>query len=69
MSPAEVRQALDRLSMFGIKLGLEQTSLLFERSGAPLDLNYLHIAGTNGKGSVGAMLEAALRHCGFRTGF
>ena len=69
MNPAEVRQALDRLSMFGIKLGLEQTSLLFERSGAPLDLNYLHIAGTNGKGSVGAMLEAALRHCGFRTGF
>ena len=69
MNPAEVRQALDRLSMFGIKLGLDQTAALFERSGAPLDLNYLHIAGTNGKGSVGAMLEAALRHCGFRTGF
>ncbi|MBO5689584.1 MAG: bifunctional folylpolyglutamate synthase/dihydrofolate synthase [Lentisphaeria bacterium] len=69
MNPAEVRQALDRLTMFGIKLGLEQTRLLFERSGAPLDLNYIHIAGTNGKGSVGAMLEAALRHCGFRTGF
>lgn len=69
MNPAEVRQALDRLTMFGIKLGLDQTRLLFERSGAPLDLNYIHIAGTNGKGSTGAMLEAALRHCGFCTGF
>lgn len=69
MNPAAVRDALDRLSMFGIKLGLEQTAMLFERSGAPLDLNYLHIAGTNGKGSVGAMLEVALRNCGFCTGF
>ena len=69
MNPAEVRQALDRLSMFGIKLGLEQTERLFELSGAPKDLRYLHIAGTNGKGSTGAMLEAGLRHCGFRTGF
>ena len=55
--------------MFGIKLGLEQTGTLFERSGASGKLRYLHIAGTNGKGSTGAMLEAGLRHCGFRTGF
>ncbi len=61
--------ALDSLLRFGIKLGLEQTSELFSLCGAPLSLRYLHIAGTNGKGSVGAMLEAALRACGFRTGF
>ncbi len=55
--------------MFGIKLGLSQSTELFLRSGAPLERNFLHIAGTNGKGSTGAMLECALRHAGFRTGF
>ena len=60
---------LDALLRFGIKLGLGQTSELFGLCGAPLSLRYLHIAGTNGKGSVGAMLEAALRGCGYRTGF
>lgn len=60
---------LDELQMFGIKLGLEQTTLLFNLAGAPLAGKYLHIAGTNGKGSVGAMLDAALRGVGFRTGF
>ena len=60
---------LDQLQMFGIKLGLEQTAALFARCAAPLDMHYLHLAGTNGKGSTGAMLEAALRGVGFRTGF
>ncbi|MBO5763458.1 MAG: bifunctional folylpolyglutamate synthase/dihydrofolate synthase [Lentisphaeria bacterium] len=62
-------EKLDARQMFGIKLGLEQTAELFRRCGAPLQMRYLHIAGTNGKGSCGAMLDAALRGCGFRTGF
>ena len=73
MTPAERHrrntERLDSLNLFGIKLGLEQTEELFRRSGAPLSQRYLHIAGTNGKGSCGAMLEAALRGAGYRTGF
>lgn len=66
---AELEQYLGELHKFGIKLGLEQTAELFRRSGAPLKNRYIHIAGTNGKGSCGAMLECALRRLGFRTGF
>ena len=61
---------LDSLSMFGIKPGLEATAELMRRVGNPeKELAFLHIAGTNGKGSVGAMLECMLRGAGFTTGF
>jgi dihydrofolate synthase / folylpolyglutamate synthase len=58
------------LEMFGIKLGLEQTRDLFSRIGNPdKKLRFIHIAGTNGKGSVGAMLASSLSSAGFKTGF
>ncbi len=58
------------LELFGIKLGLDQTQKLFEKLGNPQEnLRFIHIAGTNGKGSVGAMLSAALSEAGFKTGF
>ncbi|MBS5531280.1 hypothetical protein KH017_10875 [bacterium] len=61
---------LDSLSMFGIKPGLEATAELMRRVGNPeKELAFLHIAGTNGKGSTGAMLECMLRGAGFTTGF
>ena len=61
---------LDSLSMFGIKPGLEATAELMRRVGNPeKELSFLHIAGTNGKGSTGAMLECMLRGAGFTTGF
>ncbi len=61
---------LNSLSMFGIKPGLEATAELMRRVGNPeKELSFLHIAGTNGKGSVGAMLECMLRGAGFTTGF
>jgi dihydrofolate synthase/folylpolyglutamate synthase len=61
---------LNRLQFFGIKLGLEQVSELFESCGNPQrHLNFIHLAGTNGKGSVGAMLCKCLREAGFKTGF
>lgn len=54
---------------FGIKLGLENTERLLEGRGNPHDgLRILHVAGTNGKGSVCAMLDAILRRAGHRTG-
>ena len=61
---------LDSLSMFGIKPGLEATAELMRRVGNPeKELPFLHIAGTNGKRSTGAMLECMLRGAGFTTGF
>ncbi len=65
----KLAEYLNELQMFGIKLGLEQTAELFRRCQAPLENRYIHIAGTNGKGSCGAMIECALRKSGFKTGF
>ena len=54
---------------FGIKLGLENTRRLLGVLGDPQEkLPFLHVAGTNGKGSVCAMLDAILRASGRRTG-
>ena len=62
---------LDRLSSletFGIKLGLENISHLCEALGHPeRSFVTLHVAGTNGKGSVTAMAHAALGAAGLRT--
>ena len=58
------------LDMFSIRLGLDSTRELMEKAGHPeKKLRFIHIAGTNGKGSTGAMLERALRQTGIRTGF
>ena len=66
-------EALDWLygtQWFGIKLGLEG---MFRLAGAcNLDLGksrrFIHVAGTNGKGSTCAMLDSVCRAAGFRTG-
>jgi dihydrofolate synthase / folylpolyglutamate synthase len=57
------------LEQIGIKLGLDQIRALLDLLGRP-DLDYpsLIVAGTNGKGSVTAMLEQGLRRAGYRTG-
>ena len=50
-------------------MGLERTRELLERLGDPQDrLKFVHVAGTNGKGSVCAYLERVLREAGYRTG-
>ena len=61
---------LASLEFFGIKLGLDQTRALFQAAGSPEHgLKFIHVAGSNGKGSVCAMIESGLRAAGFRTGF
>lgn len=61
---------LSGLEFFGVKLGLHQTRALFEELGSPeKELKFIHIAGSNGKGSTGAFLEAGLLNAGFKTGF
>lgn len=66
----DARKYFDCLNMFGIRLGLDAVRELAGRAGEPQkQLKFIHIAGTNGKGSTGAMLERAFRHCGMTTGF
>ncbi len=67
--PASSRDYLLSLELLGIKLGLDQMRTLGRHLGRP-DLDYpsLIVAGTNGKGSVAAMLERGLRAAGYRTG-
>lgn len=49
--------------------GLQRIALLMERLGNPEKaLRFVHIAGSNGKGSTAAMLDAILRAAGFRAG-
>lgn len=65
-------QALDWLNgaqFTGIKLGLENTRHLLAALGNPENrLRFIHVAGTNGKGSVCAMLDSCLRAAGYKTG-
>jgi dihydrofolate synthase / folylpolyglutamate synthase len=51
------------------KLGLDRIRLVLDALGRPQDsCRFVHVAGTNGKGSVCAMIESALRAGGQRTG-
>ncbi len=70
IAPAtDTERWLYALSRFGMKLGLRNIEDLVERFGRPdRALKFLHVAGTNGKGSVCHMLERQLRAAGFRTG-
>ena len=62
-------ERLFTLETFGIKLGLENITRLCEALGHP-ERAYpsLHVAGTNGKGSVTAMVHAAMRAAGLSAG-
>jgi dihydrofolate synthase/folylpolyglutamate synthase len=61
--------ALYKLEFFGMKLGLENIRALLEKLGHPeRKFASIHIAGTNGKGSVAAMLAAVHQVAGKRTG-
>ena len=57
------------LQIFGIKLGLSNISSFLNYLGNPhLKFQSIHVAGTNGKGSVCAMLESILCQAGYKTG-
>lgn len=62
-------ERLFALEKFGIKLGLDNIRVLLAALGNPeRTWPSIHIGGTNGKGSVAAMVERALRASGLRTG-
>jgi dihydrofolate synthase / folylpolyglutamate synthase len=53
----------------GVKLGLDNVRRLLGAMGDPQnDLRFIHVAGTNGKGSVCAMIDSIYRAAGVRTG-
>jgi len=57
------------LQKYGIKLGLENTRRLLSLLGNPHhSFKAIHVAGTNGKGSVSAMIASVLRVAGFKVG-
>ncbi len=69
MSYAQAIQFLYGLRWFGAKFGLENTFKLAALSGNPQNqLRFIHVAGTNGKGSTCAMLESIYRAAGLRVG-
>src|SRR2546427_5977198 len=66
--PEAIRFLYD-LRLFGLKLGLDNTFKLAALAGNPQKkLRFIHVAGTNGKGSTCAMLESIYRAAGLRVG-
>ena len=69
MNYREAINKIDSLLVYGSQPGLERISKLLELMGNPQDtLRYVHIAGTNGKGSVSNMTASILQEAGYKTG-
>jgi len=65
----EARVYLDDASKYGSVLGLDSIKSLLGELGNPQnDLEFIHIAGTNGKGSILACLSSILSEAGYRVG-
>ncbi len=69
MNETLAREWLFSTQLYGMKLGLENMQRLCEALGHPeRRLEFVHVAGTNGKGSTCAFIEAVARANGLRTG-
>lgn len=69
MAYAETLQRIHALNKFGSRPGLDRVKMLLDTMGNPeRDLEFVHIAGTNGKGSVSAVVSSSLVSSGYRTG-
>ena len=69
MNYEEARKYLIEVTKYGSVPGLDSIRELMRRLGNPQDkLKFIHIAGTNGKGSVLAYLSTILKKAGYRTG-
>ena len=65
----EVLDRIEHQRRFGNRPGAEVSALMLEKLGRPQqDMSVIHIAGTNGKGSVSAFLCSILKEAGIRTG-
>src|ERR1700679_1419772 len=69
MTYADAIKFLYDLQLFGATLGLDRARKLANLAGEPQKkLRFIHVAGTNGKGSTCAMLESIYRAAGLRVG-
>lgn len=69
MTYQEAMEKIDSLLVFGSRPGLERITKLLQLMGNPQDnLKYVHVAGTNGKGSVSNMTASVLTKAGYKTG-
>lgn len=69
MTPEEALTYIHSVCWKGSIPGLSRTRELLEKMGNPQNqLQFVHIAGTNGKGSTAAMTASILRKAGYRTG-
>jgi dihydrofolate synthase/folylpolyglutamate synthase len=69
MNYQEAWAFLDNLQFFKIKLGLESMSQFLDSVGNPhRGVRFVHVAGTNGKGSVSTTLRTILTRAGYKVG-
>ena len=69
MDYKEALDYIESIGHFGSKPGLSRVTELLEKLGNPQKgLKYVHVAGTNGKGSCAAMTASVLKAAGYRTG-
>ncbi|MCC0736661.1 bifunctional folylpolyglutamate synthase/dihydrofolate synthase [Clostridioides sp. ZZV14-6009] len=69
MKYEEALEYISQTNKFGIRLGLENIGKLLELLGNPQEtLNIIHVAGTNGKGSVCSFISNILRESGYKVG-
>ena len=65
----QAKELLTSQGKFHINLGLERITKILELLGNPQDkLKCIHVAGTNGKGSVCAIIASVLKSAGMKTG-
>lgn len=69
MKPNETGEYLEKIAKLGSRPGLESIRELLERLGNPQnDLRFIHVAGTNGKGSTAGLIGTVLQYAGYRVG-
>ena len=69
MDYKEALEYIESIGHFGSKPGLERVTELLKKLGNPQEgLKYIHVAGTNGKGSCASMTASVLKAAGYKTG-
>lgn len=69
MNSTEAIEYIHSRLKFGINPGMERIEALCAELGNPQDdLKFIHVAGTNGKGSTSTMIASALTSAGYKTG-
>ena len=69
MTYEETLKYIHEIGNSGCRPGLERITYLLDKLGNPQDyLRFIHVGGTNGKGSFSAMCDSVLRTAGYKTG-